>query len=136
MNIRRSTAATAAIVLFALIWNGLVHMVILAEANLALNDVARAPEQRSVVLAVLLTVGIAATFVSSFNLWAGTGRLREGLVHGGIFAVLAGLLVDLNQYVLYPIPGLLALQWFLFGTVEFLGYGLIASFFRSWRHTR
>jgi GNAT superfamily N-acetyltransferase len=38
-----------------------------------------------------------------------------------------GLLVDLNQHLLYPIPGFLAGCWFLSGLFEFCGYGLIAA---------
>jgi hypothetical protein len=37
------------------------------------------------------------------------------------------LLVDFNQYILYPIPAGLALAWFGFGFVEFCVYGLLAA---------
>jgi len=40
---------------------------------------------------------------------------------------LPGLLVDLNQYVLFPIPAVVAAQWFLGGLIEFSLYGIIAS---------
>jgi hypothetical protein len=55
------------------------------------------------------------------------GTWREGLRHGLFFAALAGLLVNLNQYLLYPIPASLALAWFGFGVLEFCGYGLLTS---------
>ncbi len=41
--------------------------------------------------------------------------------------MLAGLLVDLNQYILYPVPGGLAAAWFAFGFVEFCIYGMLAT---------
>jgi hypothetical protein len=37
------------------------------------------------------------------------------------------VLVDLNQYVLYPIPASLAIRWFVFGLLEFCIYGILAS---------
>jgi hypothetical protein len=54
------------------------------------------------------------------------GSLREGVVYGVFFALLTGVLVDLNQYILYPIPGWLAFLWFLGGLGEFIVYGIIA----------
>ncbi len=43
------------------------------------------------------------------------------------FALVAGALVDLNQYVLFPIPASVALQWFAAGLIEFTCYGAIVS---------
>jgi hypothetical protein len=58
---------------------------------------------------------------------ARTGTMREGLGYGLYFALLAGLLVDLNQYVLFPIPGAVAALWFLGGLAEFSLYGMLVS---------
>lgn len=127
LNPRRLLLATAAIFVFALLWNGLVHMVILRDADAALAGIARPEAERSLWLSLLLTAGIALLFVLSYIRCARNGGIKEGLVHGLSFAVLAGLLVDLNQYLLYPIPGSLAAQWFLFGVVEFAVYGILAG---------
>jgi hypothetical protein len=127
LNPTRLFLAAAAIFVFALLWNGLVHMVILRDANAALAGIARPQSERSLWLSLLLTAGIALLFVLSYIRCARSGGVKEGLVHGLFFAILAGLLVDLNQYLLYPVPGTLAAQWFLSGLVEFSVYGVLAG---------
>lgn len=113
--------------MFTLLWNGLIHLVILRDANSALTGILRRSSDRSLGLSLLLTAGIALLFVLSYIRYARNGGLREGWMHGLGFALLAGLLVDLNQYVLYPIPGSVAAQWFLSGVIEFCLYGLLAG---------
>lgn len=123
----RILLAIGAIFVFAILWNGLVHMVILGEANAALEGIARPAPERSLPLSLLLTAGIALVFVASFLYCSPTRAPRDGIVHGLMFAAIGGLFVDLNQYVLYPIPGPLAASWFAFAVVEFCVYGVIAS---------
>lgn len=127
MNLRRFFLAALAIFLFALLWNALVHLVILREANAVIAVIARPASERSVLLSLLQTAGISVAFVLSYA-WSRHARtLCGGLLHGALFGVLAGLLVDLNQYVLYPIPDVLAFAWFGFGFVEFCIYGILAA---------
>jgi len=127
MNFKRFVAASSSIVVFALAWNGLVHMVILREADAVLNTIGRPASDRSLVLSLLVTLVLALVFVWSYTRYAHRGTLREGLSHGLFFGILAGILVDLNQYVLYPIPASLAFLWCAFGIIEFCIYGVIVS---------
>lgn len=127
MNVRRFAVAVLAIFVFALLWNGLVHLVLLRDANLALASLVRPAAERSFPLSLLLTLAIAILFVYSYAAVGRGGGIRRGLVHGAYFGVLAGLLVDLNQYVLYPIPAALAGAWFLFGFIEFCLYGVLVA---------
>jgi hypothetical protein len=126
MDGRRVVVAVTAIFIFALAWNGLVHLVLLREADLALLPVGRPPQERNLLLGLAVTAGLALLFVVSFLRCGGKG-IRAGIRHGAFFGLLAGLLVDVNQYLLYPLPGTLALQWFAFGFVEFCIYGVIAG---------
>jgi hypothetical protein len=127
MNWKRLLIALLAIFVFALVWNSLVHMVILGEANTALEGVARPPGERNLTLGLLLTAGIAFLFVYSYASFVHTAGFKRALGHGVFFALLAGLFVDLNQFLIYPIPGTLAAAWFFFGLVEFCIYGLIVA---------
>lgn len=127
MDLKRLTLAVAVLFMFALIWNGIVHMVLLQEANLALEGIARPATERNMALGMLLTAGIALLFVYSYAACARSGGLKGGLLHGLWFGLLAGLLVDLNQFLIYPLPATLALGWFLFGLVEFCIYGLLTA---------
>jgi len=127
MNFKRLLLAASSIFLFALLWNALVHLVILREANLALAAIARPAPDRSLILSLLQTAGVSVVFLFSYVLFRRSGTLKEGLGLGAMFGVFAGLLVDLNQYILYPIPGALAAAWFAFGLVEFCAYGMLCA---------
>ena len=64
-------------------------------------------------------------FLVGYRRFARSGSVREAAGYGLVFALVAGVLVDLNQYVLFPIPGRLTCLWFLGGVVEFTLYGVI-----------
>lgn len=127
MNCRRLFYAALAIFLFALLWNGVVHMVILRNANLALEHIARPASERSLFLSLAQTAAISFCFVLTYALSARIKGFRGGLAHGALFGLVAGLFVDLNQYILYPIPAGLVMAWFGFGFVEFCIDGLLAA---------
>lgn len=127
MNLRRFIVAVFAIFIFAMVWNGFVHMVLLKEASLALEKIARPAAERNMALGLLLTGGVAMLFVYSYVSFVRTPGVKRALGHGVFFAVMAGLFVDLNQFFLYPVPGSLAAAWFLFGFIEFCVYGVLVS---------
>lgn len=127
MRAKRYIQTVLAVFVFAILWNGVVHMVILREANMALEGLARPAGERNMPLALLQTAGIAVLFVFSSIKCVRNGGIMQALAHGAFFGLLAGLLVDLNQYLLYPIPGTLALKWFIFGFIEFCMYGVITG---------
>jgi hypothetical protein len=125
MNYKRFFISVLVIFIFALIWNGIVHLIILRGADSILNSIGREESQRNLFLSLLITAIIALLFVWSYSRFARKGNLRDGISHGLFFGILAGVLVDLNQYVLYPIPASLALTWFVFGLLEFCIYGIL-----------
>jgi hypothetical protein len=127
MDYKRLLITSIVIFVFALVWNGVVHLVILRDSNAALATLARTGAEKRMSLSLLVTAALAMLFVWSFARYAREGGLRDGLTHGLFFGLLAGVLVDLNQYVLYPIPGSLAAKWFAFGLLEFCIYGILAS---------
>lgn len=127
MNYKRFFIATIAIFVFALIWNGIVHLVLLREADSILNLIGRQESQRNIFLSILVTAILATLFVWSYTRFTKRGDLRDGLSHGLFFGILAGTLVDLTQYVLYPISASLAITWFAFGLIEFCIYGVLVS---------
>ena len=127
MNYKRFFIAAITIFVFALIWNGIIHLVLLRETDSILNSIGRQESQRNMFLSILVTAILVTLFVWSYTRFARRGDLRDGLTHGLFFGLLAGTLVDLNQYVLYPIPASLAITWFVFGLIEFCIYGVLVS---------
>jgi hypothetical protein len=128
MNYKRLIITSTTIFIFALLWNGFIHGVILRDASAALANITRPVADRNLQLSLLLTAALALLFVWSYAYTARRGTLLEGISHGFFFAILAGFLVDLNQYLLYPIPGSLAIKWFASGLIEFCIYGIISSY--------
>ncbi|PTY02671.1 hypothetical protein DB347_23450 [Opitutaceae bacterium EW11] len=123
----RFFAAWAALFGFAVAWNGVVHLVVLADQNAAIAHLRRNGGAKTLALSLLLTAAVCAVFVFGYARATKSGSIREGVAFGGYFAVFAGLLVDFNQYLLYPLPGKLVVAWFLSGLAEFCLYGAIAA---------
>lgn len=124
---KRFMISAFVILVFSLAWNSLVHLVILSKASAALVFIARPDSLRPLWLALLATAAVAVLFVWGYRKMAKKGTLDEGLAYGAAFGILAGVLVDLNQYIIYPIPAALAISWFLFGFMEFSICGILVS---------
>ncbi|MGD8582402.1 MAG: hypothetical protein PVF06_07155 [Gammaproteobacteria bacterium] len=125
MSVKRCIVSVILIFVIAMLWNGLFHMVLIAKQNAMIADLRRPDMSEKILLSLLITIGMATLFVVSYNKWLRSGSLIESLIHGLFFAVLAGVLVNANQYLVYPIPGMLAGLWFSGGLVEFTLYSLI-----------
>jgi uncharacterized membrane protein YhfC len=127
MNLRRMMLAVAVTFVTSLAWSALYHLVLLRDADAAIRHLYRPDMADKMGLSLLGLLGVCAFFVAGYALCARRGTVLEGLAYGLGFAVLASLLVDLNQYVLYPVPGALILKWTLGGLVEFLLNGVWVS---------
>jgi len=121
--------ALAVVILFvlSLVWNGLVHLVILRRANEAIQHLRRTDLPGGLAWSLLLTGLVSILFVWGYVRTARTGTLREGLGYGLFIGLLVALLVDVNQFVLYPLPASLVLKWFAGGVLEFTFYGAVVS---------
>lgn len=119
MNIKKSAISMILIFVVAMVWNGVFHMVLIAEQNNMISELRRTDVSEMMILSLAITIMMAILFVISYSKWVRNGSLKESVVHGLFFAFLAGVLVDANQYLVYPIPGMLASLWFLGGVVEF-----------------
>lgn len=123
---KRFLFAVVAVFGFALAWNALVHLVVLAEVNASVQHLRRADLSDKLWLSLLLTAAVAVIFVGGYRRFVRTGSSAEAVLYGGGFGVLAGLLVDLNQYLVYPVPGRAVALWCVFGLAEFTLEGLLA----------
>ena len=127
MGIRRFLLVSLAIFAVGMLWGGLVHLVVLREANAAIAHLVRPDMAGKMWMSIVASAGFALLFVLGYGRFAQKGTVGEGIVYGLFFAAVAGLLVDVNQYVLYPIPGSLAWRWFAGGVVEFCLYGALVA---------
>ncbi|HUK12496.1 MAG TPA: hypothetical protein VLW17_04265 [Thermoanaerobaculaceae bacterium] len=123
----RSVVAVVVLFVVALAWNALVHLVVLRSSHDAVRHLLRADLAGKLWLSLAGTAATLALFVWGYRRFACDRSLGEGLRYGLFFGVIAGLLVDLNQYVLYPIPAWVAASWFAGGLAEFLLYGALLT---------
>ena len=127
MRTGRFVLASFAIFVTAIAWNGVVHLMILKQAEAAIRPIVRPDFGSKAWISLVATLAVSGLFVAGYGRIAKSGSLREGALYGLFFGVLAALLVDVNQYVLYPIPGVLAAKWSLAGALEFVVYGLLVT---------
>lgn len=127
MSPKRFALACSVLFVVALVWNGLLHLVLLRGVEAAVRHLYRPDLGDRMGLSLLLTACLVLLFVWGYGRFARNGTIREGVVYGAFFGLLAGVLVDFNQYLVFPIPGRLALLWFAGGLAEFIVYGVIVS---------
>jgi hypothetical protein len=127
MTIKRFVIASTSVFVLGLVWGWFVHLVLLRDANRAIAHLLRPDMAGKMWMSIVASAGFAMLFVLGYGRVARRGTAAEGIVYGLFFAAVAGLLVDVNQYVLYPIPGSLALKWFVAGVVEFGLYGALVT---------
>jgi len=126
-NVRRAVSAVLAVSAFTIIWGIFYHLVLLQGADQEIRHLYRPDMMDKMWLSILGVLGISSFFVAGYRLAAKRGTVIEGVLYGACFSVLAALLVDLNQYVLYPMPGMLAIKWYVGGLVEFSINGMLVS---------
>lgn len=127
MNTKRAFLAFSAVLGFTMVWGLIYHVLLLKNADQQIRQLYRFDLNDKMWLSVLGVLGISAFFVAGYRLCTRRGTIVEGIIFGTCFSVLAGLLVDLNQYVLYPIPALLVIKWYIGGLVEFAVNGALVS---------
>lgn len=127
MPFRRVLLASSALFIVALVWNTFLHGVVLRDLNASVAGLRRPDLADYFPLSLLLTFAVTTLFVWGYSRFARNGSVREGLTYGIFFALLAGILVDLNQFIFYPIPASVALAWFAGGAVEFSLYGFLVA---------
>lgn len=111
----------------SLLYNGLVHGVLLKDSYTSIRHLLREDMNQKMWLSLLATLAISYLFVFNFTKWSKGKGLKEGVIYGIFFACLIGLFVDVNQYVMYPLPFSIVIKWFISGLVEFILAGIIVS---------
>lgn len=127
MRTLRFVLVTLLLAVVALGWNALVHLVLLRKARSAVAHLFRVDLQLYAGISVGITVALLVLFVWGYTRFARDRSLREASRYGLYFALVAGLLADANQFVLYPIPAWVAAAWFGAGLVEFQLYALLLA---------
>ena len=126
MNIKKFVIASIIIFIIALVWNGIVHTLLTIDESV-ITSLFRKNMLDMMWLSLLLTAVLSVIFVFGYIKFTTKGTAKEGIYYGFMFGVLACLLVDVNQYILYPLPLLIVIKWAIFGILEFTLYGFLVS---------
>jgi hypothetical protein len=126
MNIKRYIIASIAVFAAFQVMDFVVHSVILMSSYAALASIWR-PDMMSLMWIMWIT-GLAVSFLFVFIFCK--GYENKGLMEGVRFGLIAGLFLCSNvwgQYVIYPVPLVLAVKWFVFYMIESMIAGLITA---------
>ncbi len=129
MKLNASRIILNSVLLFfsSLLYNGLVHMVILSEANKQIEALKRTDFSSKMGLSILATFMTSLLFSFLYARFVSPKSRTAGLKFGLCFGLFISVMVDLNQYILYPLPFSLASKWAFSGIIEFTFLGLITG---------
>jgi hypothetical protein len=127
MNTKRFIIASIVIFIAVEILDFVEHGLILRNAYGALMGIWRT--DMNSVMWIMYVTSLAFSFLFVFIFIK--GYEGKGIAEGIRFGLLIGFLMIgvgiFNQYVVYPIPFNLAIQWFIYDMIRFVIYGIIAS---------
>lgn len=126
MNTKRFLAGGVAVFVIFQICDFIIHGVILG--NLYMSMTVWRPEMMSLMWIMYLISFIFSFFMMYVFVKGYEGR---GVFEGVRFGIIIGLMTNgsgaFYQYVVYPLPLSLVLQWFGYGLVEFILAGIAAA---------
>jgi hypothetical protein len=127
MNIKRFIWAVVAVFVAIQITDPLIHSFLLAKSYAALKDLWRPNMMSKMWIMLLNYLMFSILFVYIFS----KGREGKGIIEGIRFGIIAGFFVYifsiLNQYVVYPLPFSLVLQWGIYGIIQYALYGIVTA---------
>jgi magnesium-transporting ATPase (P-type) len=126
-NKLRILIATGISFVFSFLYNGLIHLVVLGLANKQVESLRRVDFTSKLWISILATLVTSFLFTIIYALFVSEKNIKTGSLFGFCFGLFIAIIVDLNQYVLYPLPFSLVTKWALFGVIEFTIIGLLVS---------
>ncbi len=124
----RLLIATVISFTFSVIYNGIVHLIFLSTANKQVESLRRVDFSSKAWISILATLTTSFIFTTIYSLFVSEKNIKKGLSFGFCFGLLIVIIVDINQYVLYPLAFSLAASWALFGIIEFSIIGMIVGY--------
>jgi len=127
MNFKRYVLAVLAVFAAFQLFDYLEHTLLLGAVYQAAEGIWRADMMSLMWVMILTSVLFSILFVTVFI----KGYEGRGLMEGVRYGLLIGLLMNgvgmFNQWVVYPLPLMLVVQWFVCGMIRFVIYGMLAA---------
>jgi len=113
---------------FSMLYNGIVHLIILSTVNKQVESLRRVDFSSKAWISILATLTTSFIFTTIYSISVSEKNSKKGLLFGFCFGLLIVILVDINQYVLYSLPFSLVASWAMFGIIEFSIIGMIVGY--------
>lgn len=127
MNKKRFILASIIVFVVYEVINYIVHMLLLSNQYMALMELWRSDMEQKMWIMYIATLIFSFLFVYIYI----KGYEGKGIIEGVRYGLILGLLVNVvgmfNQYVVYPIPLGLIIQWFIYGMIQFIICGIVAA---------
>jgi hypothetical protein len=127
MNVKRYFAASLAVFAVSMGLGYLVHGVILQPTYRSIQGVWRLDMQSKMWINTLVAILVSFLAVLIFT----KGYEGKGIMEGLRFGLIIGLFLSIpaayGTYMIIPIPYYLALEWFLYGTAQWIILGAVAA---------
>lgn len=127
MHIKKFVIAVIVVFVAFQILDFIIHGIILAPAYESLKSVWRQDVMSKMWIMYITSFILSLLFVYIFTKGYEGRGIGEGIRYGSIVGLLMNGVSIFNQYAVYPVPFTLALQWFIYGMIEFIICGIIAA---------
>ena len=126
MNLKRFLLAGLAVFVLFQALDFVIHSLILGPEYEAISSVWR-PDMESVMwIMMVASFFFSFIFVYIYSKGFGSGIL-SGIGYGLLIGIFANTIPVINQFVIYPLPGFLVVQWCIYGLLQFMICGAAAS---------
>jgi len=131
MNTKKWIITSLAVFVAAQILEFIIHYLILGGAYEATSHIWRPEAEMSQMMWLMWLTGLVWSFFFVYIFTKGyEGRgIMEGVRFGFIIGIFFSFPMSLGNYVTMPIPFSLAIYWFVYGVIEIVILGVLASLF-------
>jgi hypothetical protein len=129
MNTKKWVITSLVIFVVATLLDFIIHMLILGGAYEATSHIWRPEAEMNSMMWFMWLSGLIWSFLFVYIFAKGyEGRgIMEGVRFGLVIGLFFMISMSLGNYVTLPIPFSLALYWFIFGVIEIIILGILAS---------
>lgn len=104
-----------------------IHNMLMASIYESTKGLWRSPEEMKMWVFFVVYIFFAFFFTFIFSKGYEGKGIMEGVRYGLYMSLLINLPAGYSMYATMPVPYSLALSWFLYGTVQFIIFGIVLS---------
>lgn len=127
MNVKRYLLSVLAVFIAMIVLNFIIHSIILMGTYTTLKELWRPDMMDYMWIMYITELILSFLFVYIFT----KGYENKGIIEGIRYGLIMGVMIDgigaFAQYMVYPLPINLAVQWSIYGILRFILLGVVAA---------